>query len=876
VNADDEVMGARRPLPSLSAFAPPLTITGPRQVWVLSAILAAAAATLYWFGIRFLPALPAPIALDWWIVAAGFAIVEVLVVHLKFRRDTHSFSLSEIPLIVGLYFIRPDLLLLALLLGSGAALALHRRQPAVKLVFNLANLAFTTAFAALLFRVVVQTSDPIGPVGWGATILAAISADVVGLVMISGAIALATGTRPDVTKLVGSGSVASFFNTCLGLVTVTVLWIRPDAIWLPLVLSGLMVGAYRIYGSVRQKHESLETLYSSTRLLQQTLDVGAAQETLLAQAVEMFRAERAELLIFPAGGDPGIEATLTHGSAVGSRVVETIDPREGVWARVASEARGVCLPRPIASERLRAYFNQRGIRDTMVAPLFRKDAIFGTMLVANRVGDVGTFGADDLQLFETFANHASAAIENARLIDRLRRHADENQHQALHDSLTSLPNRTFFRQEVEAAITARRGSAARVAVLLMDLDRFKEVNDTLGHHNGDLLLQAVAGRLQSTLRPGDVVARLGGDEFGILLADTGDRDAIDPLAERMNQALATPFLVQEMTLEVGASIGIAMYPNDGDDVDTLIQRADVAMYVAKSTFRGHEFYSHDQDTYSPTKLALLGELRSAIDNGQLAVFYQPKIDVATGAIVGAEALVRWNHPRRGFVPPDEFVSVAEHTGLLRPLTLFVLEQALGQCARWRAAGFDLDVAVNLSVRNLLDVEMPNDVARLLAAHALPPSALELEITESALLADPIRTNGVLQELHGIGVGISIDDFGTGYSSLSYLRRMPVDELKIDRSFVTDMALDENAALIVRSTIDLGRNLGLRVVAEGVETQEVWEQLAGLGCHVAQGFFFGRPLASEPFLQQLATRGSFMGPSALKQFPTVRARRSEVA
>jgi diguanylate cyclase (GGDEF)-like protein len=845
-------------------------------VWFLSGTLAAAAATLYWFGIRLLPALPAPIALDWWIVAAGFATAEVLVVHLRFRRDTHSFSLSEIPLIVGLYFIRPELLLVALLLGTGPALALHRRQPAIKLVFNLANLAFTTAFAALLFRVVLQSADPIGPVGWGATILAAIAADVVTLVMISGAISLATGTRPDVTKVVGSGSVASFFNTCLGLVTVTVLWIRPDAIWLPLVLAGLMVGAYRIYGSVRQKHESLETLYASTRLLQQTWDIETAQATLLGQAVEMFRAERAEVLIFPAGVEPGVVATLTQGLAVETHDIDAIDPREGVWARVASEARGVCLPRPIASDRLRAHFNQRGIRDAMVAPLFRKDAIVGTMLVANRAGDVGTFGSDDLQLFETFANHASAAIENARLIDRLRRHADETQHQALHDSLTGLPNRALFRQEVEAAIAARCGSAARVAVLLMDLDRFKEVNDTLGHHNGDLLLQAVAERLQSTLRPGDVVARLGGDEFGILLVDTGDRRAIDPLADRMNQALATPFLVQEMTLEVGASIGIATYPDDGDDVDTLIQRADVAMYVAKSTFRGHEFYAHDQDTYSPTRLALLGELRTAIDAGQLAVAYQPKVDVGTGRIVGAEALVRWNHPRRGFVPPDEFVPVAEHTGLLRPLTLFVLDQALGQCARWRQEGLDLDVAVNLSVRNLLDVEMPDDIRRLLVTHDLPPTALELEITESALLADPIRTNGVLQELHRLGVGISIDDFGTGYSSLSYLRRMPVDELKIDRSFVTDMAHDENAALIVRSTIDLGRNLGMRVVAEGVESREVWEQLAALGCHVAQGYFFGRPLASEEFRQHVAAGGTEARPRPVRRLAGLQDQRSHVA
>jgi diguanylate cyclase (GGDEF)-like protein len=842
-------MNIPRALPPLSSFAAPVTITGPRSVWVLSGALTAAAVAVFVLGVHRLSALAAPIALDWWVVAAGFATAEILVVHLRFRRDTHSFSLSEIPLIVGLYFLRPDDLLLALIVGSGAALALHRRQPAVKLVFNLVNLAFATGFGVVVFRVILGAEGPIGPTGWAATIIAAISTDVVSLVMISCAIALATGNRPDVTKVIGSGSVASFFNTCLGLVTVTVLWIQPDAIWLPLVLAGLMVGAYRIYGSVRHKHESLETLYSSTRLLHQASSIESANATLLGQAVEMFRAERAEVLLFPSGSEPGFEMSLTSTSEVETRPVDAIDPREGVWARVASEGRGICLPRPIASDRLRDHFGRRGIRDAMVAPLFRQEAIVGTMLVANREGDVGTFGADDLQLFETFANHASAAIENARLIDRLRRHADETQHQALHDSLTGLPNRALFRQEVEAALGARRPSA----VLLMDLDRFKEVNDTLGHHNGDLLLQAVARRLQATQRQGDVVARLGGDEFGILLVDAGERGTIEAIAGQMNDALAAPFLIQEMTLEVGASIGIAIYPDDGDEVDTLIQRADVAMYVAKSTFRGHEFYSHDRDTYSPTKLALLGELRSAIEERQLSVAYQPKVEVATGRIIGAEALVRWNHPRRGFVPPDEFVPVAEHTGLLRPLTLFVLESALEQCAAWRKAGVELDVAVNLSVRNLLDVEIPNDVQRLLSRFDLPPSVLELEITESALLADPIRTNGVLQELHRIGVGISIDDFGTGYSSLSYLRRMPVDELKIDKSFVTDMALDENAALIVRSTIDLGRNLGLRVVAEGVETREVWEQLAALGCHVAQGYFFGRAVAAPQFLRHMAAR-----------------------
>jgi diguanylate cyclase (GGDEF)-like protein len=759
--------------------------------------------------------------------------------------------------VVGLFFLSPEQLLLGLLVGSGAALSIHRRQPPIKLAFNLANLALTTGLAIVLFRAVVGSGDPLGAAGWAAAFAAAISADVVSLVMISGVISLTTGKPPDITQLFGSGSAASFFNTCLGLLTVTVLWIRPEAVWLPLVLAALMFGAYRIYGSVRQKHESLELLYESTRLLQASPDIDGVIATLLGQAREMFRAERAEILLLPAeGGEPGLEASLGRTSYVETVGVEVVDPREGVWARVASEARGVSLPRPIASDRLREHFAQRGIRDAMVAPLFGQDAVVGTMLVGNRQSDVSTFGPDELKLFETFANHASASLENARLIDRLRRHAEETKHLALHDALTGLPNRAYFRREVDAAIRRAGDSAAPVAVMLMDLDRFKEVNDTLGHHNGDLLLQAVATRLRATLRPGDVVARLGGDEFGILLANPGEREAIDAVAERIIQDLASPFVVQELTLEVGASIGIAMHPIHGSDVETLVQRADVAMYQAKTTLRGHELYSPDHDSYSPTRLVLLGELRRAIEGRELTVVYQPKVDVSDGSILGAEALVRWDHPRRGSVPPDEFIPVAEHTGLLRPLTLYVLGAALEECARWRDAGFDLGVAVNLSVRNLLDVDLPADIEGLLTRWRLPAAALQLEITESALVADPVRTNGVLQLLHRIGVGISIDDFGTGYSSLSYLRRMPVDELKIDKSFVTDMAVDENDALIVRSTIDLGRNLGLRVVAEGVETGEVWNRLTELGCHVAQGYYFGRPVGPEQFFQQFS-----LGPTA---------------
>jgi diguanylate cyclase (GGDEF)-like protein len=837
---------------------------GPVRIWLLIGALASVSCALFVAVISNLPALDAPFVLGWWVVAFGYALAEVLVVHLRFRRDTHSFSLSEIPLVVGLFFLQPGQLVVGLLVGSAVALTLHRRQPPIKLAFNLANLTCTTSLAILIFRAVVGSADPLGLAGWLGAIVAAVVSDVLSLLMISLAVWLATGRPAELGKLLGSGSVASFFNTCLALVAVTVLWIRPDSIWLPLVLAALMVGAYRIYGSVREKHESLEVLYESTRRLHQSPDVEGAVATILRQARDMFRSDRAGLLLLATETASAIEFAIDVEDAVSMTELANLDPRDGIWARVAAEARGLFLSRPIASARLRAHFAEKGIRDIVAAPVFSGGAVVGMLTVANRRGDVGSYGGEDVQLLETFANHASASLDNARLISRLRRYADDSQHQALHDPLTGLPNRLMFRQQIALAIREALPSDRGFAVAIMDLDKFKEVNDTLGHHNGDLLLEAVAERLRSTIRPADMVARLGGDEFGILLPGVGDTEAAGALASRLLLSLAEPFSAQELTLEVGASIGIALYPTHGLDVDTLIQRADVAMYEAKSSYRGHEIYDPGQDSYSPARLALVGELRRAIDESQLTVFFQPKVAVVDGRIVGAEALVRWQHPTRGLLSADEFVPVAEHTSLLRPMTLYVLNAALEQCARWRAAGLDLSIAVNLSVRNLLDVDLPDDVAGLLARFSLPPSALELEVTESALIADPVRTHTVLHRLHAKGVGISIDDYGTGYSSLAYIRRMPINELKIDKSFVMGMATDENDAVIVRSTIDLARNLGLRVVAEGVETEEAWRHLASLGCEVAQGYFFGRPIPADAFFETvIKARGSAKRPARVR-------------
>ena len=438
---------------------------------------------------------------------------------------------------------------------------------------------------------------------------------------------------------------------------------------------------------------------------------------------------------------------------------------------------------------------------------------------------------------------------------RLRRQAEENEHQALHDALTGLPNRTLFRDRTRQAILAAQREGESAAVLLMDLDRFKEVNDTLGHNSGDVLLQELAARLQGTLRESDTIARLSGDEFGILLPRVTGVPAVVDVAQRIREVLKEPFVLQDLPLAVEASVGAALYPEDGEDVDTLIQRADVAMYLAKGANSDFELYDPRADEYDPNRLVLVGELRRAIAEKELLIYFQPKAELRTGAVKAAEALVRWRHPQRGLLPPDEFIPLAQHTGLVRPLTLYVLDEALRQCAIWRLDGLDLRVAVNVAMRNLLDMQFPDDVADLLSQWGIAPDRLELEITESAIMADPFRVRNVLTRLSELGIRLSIDDFGTGYSSLAYLKRLPVRELKIDKSFVMNMIEDENDAVIVRSTIDLGRNLGLEVVAEGVQSAEIWRELDRYGCDVAQGFFLSGPLPGEELTAWLKTRAA---------------------
>ncbi len=426
----------------------------------------------------------------------------------------------------------------------------------------------------------------------------------------------------------------------------------------------------------------------------------------------------------------------------------------------------------------------------------------------------------------------------------------EKEHQARHDSLTGLPNRLLFHQRTDEAIrdAARHGTIA--AVMLIDLDRFKEVNDTLGHHVGDRILQWVGPRLQQAVRPGDTVARLGGDEFGVVLPGLPDEDAAIDVARRLSEALSQPIQIDGLSLSTTGSIGVTLYPEHGADVDTLMRRADVAMYVAKDRHRPWTTYHPSLDHNSTSRLALVGELQSALDDGQLVVHYQPKVSVATQRATGAEALVRWEHPRQGIVPPSDFIPIAEQTGLIHALTDFVIGQALAECTRWSAQGHDISVSVNLSPRTLLDPDFPAFVEEQLDRAGLQPHRLVLEITETMIMADPERSRQGLAELRRLGVKLSVDDYGTGHSSLSYLKQLPINEMKIDKSFITNMSEDHSDAVITRSTVDLAHRLGLTVVAEGVETAETARLLASIGCDEAQGYYFSRPMSSASFLAWL--------------------------
>jgi diguanylate cyclase (GGDEF)-like protein len=827
---------------------------GPQRIWTLTATVAAAAVTLFVIVVQPLPGPSTTVALPWLVWVAAFAASEVLVVHVHFQRESHTFSLSDLVLAAGLCLAPPGGLVLAQVVGAGVALVLHRRQTGVKLAFNIAEYGLGGCLAVMVFAVLPDAGHATDSWNWLAALAAVLVSTVTADVCIFAVISLSEG-RADVRRLPGMLALSLPFTLgagAVGLLVVRMVIDDPAALGLLALPTMLIIAAYRAYTKAQEQQNNLRLLHEITSLLYNSDNATAALSNFLASVRGAFRAGTAELVLL---GDGQAGATVSRSSDGQEPIAlaPLTDTDDAVRVVQWATDSGVLTSRTgtTRNSQLDRYAARRGLKDAMASVLQTEDRVHGLLLVGSRLGDVATFSGNDLALLETFARHVATSLERGRLEHDLRQVTElkeELRHQAMHDALTGLPNRTLFLDRTQHAVHLAGRNGLWPAVLYIDLDGFKPVNDTYGHEAGDVLLQAFAERLRECLRSADTAARLGGDEFAVLLHGPIDSSGVEHVLDRIRSQLDIPVdLGAGRVATVDASIGVAI-ADAGTDVDTLIRHADVAMYTAK---RGggssSTFYEEGLGDAAPDRPDPAAELAGALDRGEFVVVYQPLVDLRTGRPAGAEALVRWQHPTEGHRPPDTFIPLAEETGLITEIGAFVLRDACRQAARWVSSAGDPTppmVTVNLSARQVIDPRIVDQVGSALAEAGLEPGRLVLEITETVLMQNRDAAATKLRELKALGVRIAIDDFGTGYSSLAYLCRFPLDMLKVPREFVDGLGRDANADVVTRAVVELAGALGLLTVAEGIETTEQQEHVAELGCDLAQGYLFSRPVDAE--------------------------------
>jgi diguanylate cyclase (GGDEF)-like protein len=846
LTADDQIVDAR----AAPEAAPSTRESRTAPIWALNGLLAAIAGAVYVVAVAPLRQhdglAVSPIAVLG-VLVAMFAATESWRVFIHFRQEAQSYSLSEIPLVIGVFVVSPDHLVLARVVGAAIGLGLVRRQDPKKLAFNLASFALEAeTVTVLVHRVSGATVDPTNPIVWPWVLLFMSLATLLGFALTSSVISLSVGRQsyrhwiqPVVIALIGG-----FANCSLGLVVVALLESQPVMLVLLVTPLAAIGAAYVLYTSEHQKHQRLQYLYESSDMLQRASSDGAAIPELLDQLCKVFRADIATVTLLPTATNTG---SLRVISTTGDRMREHTDTAlqrshlEGFMPLLDETKRGLIAVPSHKDVEVREWLRGHAYRDAMVTLLQGEGMLLGSLVVANRLSDVDTFDTDDLHLFDAFAAQTSVAVQNTRLGHRLRQ-------QALHDPITNLANRALFMDRLEHALTRRERHDESLAVMFLDLDDFKEINDSLGHAAGDELLSRVADRLKEVLRASDTPARFGGDEFAILVEETADPEDTIRVAERVVSIFKQRFSVAGREVTITASLGVAVTASRDITAEDLMGRADVAMYGAKVKGKDtYEIFEPGMQDVVARRLEVRTDLERAIDRDELVVLYQPIVDITTSTPVGVEALVRWRHPRWGMVVPSEFIGIAEETGMIRELGLHVLEEACRQWQTWQIELIDepaFTVSVNVSPRQLRDPSFVSEVRRIHSRAGLPAANLTLEITESFMVADPESARSRLRELKSLGVRISMDDFGTGYSSLASLQDLPLDILKIDKAFVDHIAEDPRRTAFAQAIIRMGKTLGLGLIAEGVETAEQSERLQSLGCRFAQGFYFSRPVSGE--------------------------------
>ncbi len=611
---------------------------------------------------------------------------------------------------------------------------------------------------------------------------------------------------------------------------------------------------YHMQKTIAEQNKIIQNLYSFSNVLnsiedfQKTLDyiISFTTDTLKCERASIMLSEGNTLKIVSAKGIPD-EVIRSTAVSLGDRVSgEVILSKKAILARSLDEI-------PYLDGKVRSEANSFISIPILLAGIVSAEQSLGVLNVTNKIDNL-PFTEVDLETLTYISNTASIAIHNH--INRLnlekahlesKTHASALSYQMTHDALTNLPNRTLFRDQLILTLSNNGHRQNKLCLLILDLNNFAEVNDTLGHHNGDILLQIIGERIQGIIEQPGIVARLGGDEFAICIPNIG-LDELQHIVDEIVKAVGQPVLLEGISLEMGVNIGIALYPDHGEDAGLLLQRADVALSNARKEKETSKVYNENVDPYNIRRLTILSELRHAMENEQLLLHFQPKICLNRKGISGVETLVRWNHPQYGLIPPDQFIQLAEQTGLIKDITRWVLYNALRQCSIWQESGVTIQMAVNLSARNLQEKELPSYISGLLQKFGLDPDLLKLEITESTVMINHNLSNEVLTRLSEIGIKHSIDDFGTGHSSLAYIKNLPVNEIKVDKSFIMNITNSTDDIHIVQAAIELGHKLGLNVVAEGVENGETLEILERIGCDEIQGYFIARPMTAQDFIK----------------------------
>jgi diguanylate cyclase (GGDEF)-like protein len=806
-------------------------------IWLYTAVLVAGSVALWQLAIS---GLHAPLSPD-------LILTESYVVHVHFRRQAHTVSLNEVGLVFGLFLVEPAGLLGAMLIGSAVALGLKRRQPPVKLAWNLAQFAFTTSLAIVVFHAVAELGDPTGLAGWVAALISTSVASLTGIVLVTIIIAIAE-REFDFSELPSTALlslVATIATTSLTLVALVIVEINPLAIVLLIVPSSIVFVAFRAYVSQRRRHEHLEFLYESMQTTQTAPEFGLAIGQLLIAVRRLVRAEFAEILLFPTDSDTGLRSTI---NSLGEIQTQSSDATTALDLITLVGTNGNAFLVPVAGSEhpLDEILAERGLPDAMISVLRGDDGPFGILIAGDRMGDIGSFDHNDLALFETFSGHASVLLQNGRLersLAEVTELKEQLHHQAFHDALTGLPNRALFAERVEAALVRTREVGRRPAVLFVDLDDFKAVNDACGHDVGDALLIEVARRLTTCIRPEDTPSRLGGDEFAVLL-ESSTEDEARTVAERLLATFEQKFEIGEQELRIHASVGVAP-ATAGLGGGELIRNADVAMYSAKALGK------HRVADYEPSmhlrmrrRHELSLELESAVERSEIEVTYQPIMSLEDRRVVAFEALARWKHPDRGVIMPAEFIHVAEETGLIVELGRSILTEACRRASLWQRTfpkHATTGVTVNLSPTELLDAHLPDVLRKTLLETRLAPEHLTLEITETSAMMEVDLILARLHELRDIGVRLALDDFGTGHSSLARLDDLPVDIIKIPKPFTDRLTSDTRDASLIGGLLQLARAMSLTSVVEGIESQGQVTRLLALDCALGQGFFFQRPI-----------------------------------